>query len=312
MPLYKPCKQCNVPYDMVAVYNGSLTECTSCHALFNRATDGQPMPTSKRSRPSISSFSSEAVNESKRTPIDTPAVTKPMEYVSTRSTIPCEEKKNTSNLELSEEPPPWPPKISSGAGAGEEKKRCPFCGEWIMQIAIKCKHCQSAIVGQQEANRVITPVDEPKTSDWGHNDLHKYTENGKFLNPPIISGVTRDEKLSAVLSYVLGFFTAFIGPLVIWLSSINGSKYVRFQAAQVALFQVMIFGIGFASGLLMQVETNRDAAIDNVYIAAFMIFCGGILNLVVSFLGAIYASEGRAVIIPLFGDILKPFTPVKH
>ena len=62
----------------------------------------------------------------------------------------------------------------------------------------------------------------------------------------------------------------------------------------------------------MQVETNRDAAIDNVYIAAFMIFCGGILNLVVSFLGAIYASEGRAVIIPLFGDILKPFTPVKH
>ncbi len=35
----------------------------------------------------------------------------------------------------------------------EAKKRCPFCGEEILTVAIKCKHCQSDLA---EPSRTLT------------------------------------------------------------------------------------------------------------------------------------------------------------
>jgi hypothetical protein len=43
----------------------------------------------------------------------------------------------------------------------DEKKRCPYCGEEILAVAVKCKHCGSAIEGQsaaaQEKPKIRTP-----------------------------------------------------------------------------------------------------------------------------------------------------------
>jgi len=40
----------------------------------------------------------------------------------------------------------------------EATKRCPFCAEEILALAVKCKHCGSAIPSMASANAFITPA----------------------------------------------------------------------------------------------------------------------------------------------------------
>jgi hypothetical protein len=42
----------------------------------------------------------------------------------------------------------------------EKTKKCPFCGEEILEVAIKCKHCGTMLDGSDQEKRVtITGVD---------------------------------------------------------------------------------------------------------------------------------------------------------
>ncbi len=41
----------------------------------------------------------------------------------------------------------------------EEIKRCPYCGEEILAIAIKCKHCGSDLIGETAQAIPLKPVD---------------------------------------------------------------------------------------------------------------------------------------------------------
>jgi hypothetical protein len=49
---------------------------------------------------------------------------------------------------------------TGGVSMAEETKGCPFCGEEILQVAIKCKHCGSMLDGSgQEKKVTVTGVD---------------------------------------------------------------------------------------------------------------------------------------------------------
>ena len=42
----------------------------------------------------------------------------------------------------------------------EEKKKCPFCGEEILKVAIKCKYCGSILDGSDQEKKItISGVD---------------------------------------------------------------------------------------------------------------------------------------------------------
>ncbi|WP_093074559.1 DUF4870 domain-containing protein [Salisediminibacterium halotolerans] len=44
--------------------------------------------------------------------------------------------------------------------------------------------------------------------------------------------LTNDERLLAMLIYLISFFTAFIGPLIIWLIKKNDSDFIDFHGRQ--------------------------------------------------------------------------------
>lgn len=41
----------------------------------------------------------------------------------------------------------------------EAKKRCTFCGEEILAVAVKCKHCGSDLLTKQEGQKIAKPAD---------------------------------------------------------------------------------------------------------------------------------------------------------
>jgi uncharacterized Tic20 family protein len=65
--------------------------------------------------------------------------------------------------------------------------------------------------------------------------------------------VTQDEKLMAMLSHLLGFFTSFVGPLVIYLVKKDSSKFVAFHSLQAVFFQLALLVAGAIAGALVVV-----------------------------------------------------------
>ena len=111
--------------------------------------------------------------------------------------------------------------------------------------------------------------------------------------------ITQDEKTMAMLSYILGIFTGFLGPLILWLVKKDQSKFVGFHALQ-ALFLHAAVVLGYIlSGLLVFVFIGFLT-----YPAFF------ILGLVFSILAGLAANRGEWYEIPVIGPIARRQTGV--
>lgn len=62
--------------------------------------------------------------------------------------------------------------------------------------------------------------------------------------------ISDDAKNMALLCHLLGLFTAFLGPLVIWLLKKESSKFVDEQGKEALNFQITVAIALFVSGLL--------------------------------------------------------------
>ncbi len=98
-----------------------------------------------------------------------------------------------------------------------------------------------------------------------------------------MSDVPQDQKTMAMLSRVLGIFTCFVGPLIIWL--INKDKpdaaFVNDQAKEALNFQITM-AIGYvASSVLM------------IIIIGFLTYIAfALASLILSIMAAMKANEG--------------------
>jgi uncharacterized Tic20 family protein len=102
-----------------------------------------------------------------------------------------------------------------------------------------------------------------------------------------------EERLLAAAIYVISFFTAFIGPLAIWLLKKDDSSYIDYHGRE-----YMNFFISYT------VYTLVSAILIIVLIGAFMLWILGIAAAVFTIVGAIKAYEGKEYRIPLIFRLL--------
>lgn len=107
-------------------------------------------------------------------------------------------------------------------------------------------------------------------------------------------GVSQDDKTMAMLSYILGIFTGFIGPLVLWLIKKDQSKFVAFHALQALLLHAAVT-IGYVLSSVLV-----------VFLIGFLTYPAFfILGLVFSILAGLAANRGEWYEMPLVGKIAR-------
>jgi uncharacterized Tic20 family protein len=99
---------------------------------------------------------------------------------------------------------------------------------------------------------------------------------------------TKDERNLAMLAHLLGIFTSFIGPLVIWLAKKDESAFIADQAREALNFQITIAIALFAS-IMLKV----------ILIGILLVPIVLILNFIFSIVAAVSASKGKAYRYPL-------------
>lgn len=109
--------------------------------------------------------------------------------------------------------------------------------------------------------------------------------------------ITQDDKTMAMLAYVLGVATGFVGPLILWLLKKDQSKFVACHAFQALLLHAAVVLGYIASGLLVFV------LIGFITYPAFFL-----LGLVFSILAGLAANRGEWYDIPILGKIARQQT----
>jgi uncharacterized Tic20 family protein len=112
-----------------------------------------------------------------------------------------------------------------------------------------------------------------------------YWYNGKWYNTPMAEDGTwlvREDRTMAMLAHLLAIFTWFIGPLVIYLTKKDESRFVAFHALQALYFEIIVSVALLISALL-------------VIVLIGFCFMGvvGIGALIYQIILAVRANEGR-------------------
>ncbi|WP_088102663.1 DUF4870 domain-containing protein [Halalkalibacter urbisdiaboli] len=104
----------------------------------------------------------------------------------------------------------------------------------------------------------------------------------------------KDERMYAMLIYVLSFFTALIGPLIIWLLKKDESELVDYHGKEYLNFFISYSVYGIGASILML-----------LLIGFLLLPVIGIAALIFTIIAAIKAYEGEKYRIPLIFRIIK-------
>ena len=105
---------------------------------------------------------------------------------------------------------------------------------------------------------------------------------------------SQEDKTMAMLAYLLGIVTGFVGPLVIWLMKKDQSKFVGFHALQALLLHAVVT-LGYILSAVLFI----------VIIGFFTMPLFGVLSLVFSIIAGLAANRGEMYEIPIIGKIAR-------
>jgi uncharacterized Tic20 family protein len=123
---------------------------------------------------------------------------------------------------------------------------------------------------------------------------------------PIINGTTADDRTMAMLAHLLGIFTGFLGPLIIWLVKKDQSEFVNDQGREVVNFHITVglVSVVVLPGLLiLSVIPLIGCLIFPIFILTAMAISIG--SLVFHIMGTVKANEGIAYRYPFNFRLIK-------
>lgn len=105
---------------------------------------------------------------------------------------------------------------------------------------------------------------------------------------------TDDEKLMAMLIFLIGIFTHVIGPIIIWLIKRDDSPYVDYYGKEYLNFLISFTIYGFVAGILIL-----------AVIGVILLPAVGITAFVFIIMGAVKAYSGEKWKVPLIFRLIK-------
>lgn len=109
----------------------------------------------------------------------------------------------------------------------------------------------------------------------------------------VIFLVQRDERTLAMLIYLISFFTAFIGPLIIWLLKKDESDFIDHHGREYFNFLISFTVYLIISGILII-----------IVIGVFLLIVVGIGGFILTIVAAIKALDGEYYRFPFIFRIL--------
>ncbi|WP_174733028.1 DUF4870 domain-containing protein [Mesobacillus harenae] len=103
----------------------------------------------------------------------------------------------------------------------------------------------------------------------------------------------KDERLLAAGIYLISFFTAFIGPLIIWLIKKDESSFVDYHGREYLNFFISYTVYSIVSGILVI-----------LLIGVFLLWVIGIMAVVFTIVAAIRTYEGKEYRFPFIFRLL--------
>ena len=106
--------------------------------------------------------------------------------------------------------------------------------------------------------------------------------------------VSQEDRTLAMLAYILGIFTGFLGPLVIWLVKKDQSKFVAYHGLQALFFHIAIV-VGYAIA----------GALTVVLVGFLILPVIGLLSIVFAIIAGLAANRGEWYEIPVIGPLAR-------
>lgn len=135
---------------------------------------------------------------------------------------------------------------------------------------------------QNMENQTPAPENQPQPESAPH-------PQASFAGP-----ISQDSKNMAMLCHLLGLFTSFVGPLILWLIKKEEDKYVDVQGKEALNFQITIILASLAAGVLSLLCIGFLVAI-----------AVGIGDIVFSILACVAASKGQDYRYPISLRLIK-------
>jgi hypothetical protein len=106
--------------------------------------------------------------------------------------------------------------------------------------------------------------------------------------------VSKDARMWAMLCHLLGLFTCFIGPLIIWLIKKDEDPFIDNQGKEALNFQITVLIASIVSGLLSV-----------ICIGVFLAIAVGVVDLVFCIVASVKANSGQAYRYPVSIRLIK-------